>query len=274
MIDPRSLSESQRWNWYFLPDTLNDAGGPVMRNKLGLRDGLDLDRAEYRLSRMRERQLREGAAVIPQTFDAAHAKAIHRHLFQDVYDWAGEYRIVNMSKTLDGPGFADWRGMIEGYLDMMGDVVATTPWVALGRRDFTVQTAKTYALFNAAHPFREGNGRVGKLMMEQIATQTGFTLRLDRVDRIQWNRASQRSLPPLGVLRPNYEELVEVIDTAVDERVHISPEMRELLSVTTTLSQTRPAPTSPSTAQLEYGVEVEILNQQHQLDHGIDQEGR
>jgi cell filamentation protein len=44
------------------------------------------------------RQLNSGQVQIPHTFDAAHVKAIHAHLFQDVYDWAGEFRTVDMAK--------------------------------------------------------------------------------------------------------------------------------------------------------------------------------
>lgn len=63
-----------------------------MRNKLDERDLFELREAEYRFATARAFELETGRVQIPRTFDGEHMKAIHRHLFQDVYAWAGEYR--------------------------------------------------------------------------------------------------------------------------------------------------------------------------------------
>lgn len=68
-------------------------GAGVLRNRLGLTDPDQLDRVERRLVTQR---IIEGAPT--GDFDVAHLRAIHRHLFQDVYAWAGELRTVEIAK--------------------------------------------------------------------------------------------------------------------------------------------------------------------------------
>lgn len=68
-------------------------GTTILRNKLDIRDAATLDLAERRFTTIRARQ------GIPQgDFDLGHLKAIHHHLFQDVYEWAGKIRTVEISK--------------------------------------------------------------------------------------------------------------------------------------------------------------------------------
>ena len=72
---------------YLYPDA------PVLRNKLNIKDHDALDAAERELVAFR---IRQGAP--PGNFDLAHLQRIHRHFFQDVYDWAGEIRTVEITK--------------------------------------------------------------------------------------------------------------------------------------------------------------------------------
>lgn len=68
-------------------------GTTVLKNRLGTRDQSMLDAFEVEMSTLRaEEPLPEGA------FDSAHFREIHRHLFQDVYSWAGRYRTVRIAK--------------------------------------------------------------------------------------------------------------------------------------------------------------------------------
>jgi cell filamentation protein len=78
------------WDAYFWPNS------NVLKNRAGLTHAAALRSFEYEATRQRAEQLR--AAPLQGVFDTAHYRAIHRHLFQDVYDWAGEYRTVEFSK--------------------------------------------------------------------------------------------------------------------------------------------------------------------------------
>ena len=65
----------------------------VLRNKLGIRDAAELDRAE------RRRVAQRLSEAVPRgDFDLDHLKAIHHHLFQDVYAWAGQTRTIEIAK--------------------------------------------------------------------------------------------------------------------------------------------------------------------------------
>ena len=90
------------WESYFYPPP--DEG--TLRNLFDERDPVVLTRLEYVETARRQRELLAGQVAIPRTYDADHVRAIHRHLFQDVYEWAGQYRTVNMAKGV-GRGFAD-----------------------------------------------------------------------------------------------------------------------------------------------------------------------
>lgn len=197
------------WNDYFWPGTT------VLINKPGLTDQTQLDQFEAFRAAVRDQEIRSGTVAIARTFDAKHLQALHGHLFVDVYDWAGQYREVEMSKgrlpfaTLD---------RIESYLADTTHIIATTTWPELDRAAFVEQSAKVYSYVNSAHPFREGNGRAGKLLLSQVAEMTRYDLDYAKIDRALWNQQSQFSRPDLGQYTPHHHELVPVFDRITIDR--------------------------------------------------------
>jgi cell filamentation protein len=107
------------WNDYFW-----EPGGGVLRNRLGITDRALLRAAEYSAVALRLAELAEGPANVPHTFDADHICAIHRYLFQDLYEWAGEYRTVDMGRR-DSPDFAPLE-TIDGELQHAALTIAST----------------------------------------------------------------------------------------------------------------------------------------------------
>ena len=105
------------WESYFYPETYNPATGQgTLRNLYGERDAVALSLLEYAYTLSRASNLTYGIADVERTFDAEHLRAIHRYLFQDVFEWAGQYRSVNMSKNISS--FADVHsGEVDQYLD-------------------------------------------------------------------------------------------------------------------------------------------------------------
>jgi cell filamentation protein len=95
--------------------------------------------------------------------------------------------------------------------------------------------AIVYANINQAHPFREGNGRTGKMFLEHVAEQSPFELNYAAVSQEVWNQRSQFSGPDLGYLAVHPEELVEVFKAITIERraaeppaAQLSPELQKL----------------------------------------------
>ncbi len=125
---------------------------------------------------------------IPGKFDLEHMAAIHRHLFQDVSSHAGVVRLYGMTK--DGNHFA-----VPHEIDyLMGkELPQRLEDLAQSADDppaFTHNMAELHSTLDLAHPFREGNGRTTRAMMDQIAKTHGYELDFKAPSREQWVEAS------------------------------------------------------------------------------------
>lgn len=158
----------------------------VLRNKLGIRDADQLEVFERRLAMQRTA---EGAPT--DDFDVKHLRAIHRHLFQDIYDWAGELRTVEIAKG--GSQFQFQRFIGAWMADVHRRLVDHNFLRRLSRDDFARGASVIIGDVNYVHPFREGNGRTQLLYLEQLATRAGHPFPLRRIERDQWMEASRAS---------------------------------------------------------------------------------
>lgn len=166
-------------------------GTAVLRNIPGLRDEDALREFEYEQTKLRIEELRE--RPIAGKFDLEHLKAIHRYVFQDVYEWAGKVRTVRISKN--GDAFAQ-PAFIEGAGQQIGGAIAKENFLrGLEKAAFVERLALYYSDWNALHPFREGNGRATRELMGQIARGAGYELEQTRMDnrKDEWNDAARRS---------------------------------------------------------------------------------
>lgn len=184
------MSAFTDWESYFYPETIGRLGNGVLKNKFGLRDARMLRQFEYEYADFRAFQLRRIPGLITRTFDAAHLRAIHGFLFQDTYEWAGQYRTVNMFKG--DSGFARIEE-IEDYLQEAAFTVTVTDWANATLGEFSQQAATVFAYVNQVHPFREGNGHSSKMFMEHLAGLSTFRMDFSRVKPAEWNRASALS---------------------------------------------------------------------------------
>lgn len=141
----------------------------VLRNKAGIRDAEALACFE-RLS-VANRSMED---VPAGRFDYAHLKALHYHLFQDVYDWAGEERNVAISK---GESRFAQPPFIGGEAERLLAALASENHLrGLERELFAQRVAHYMSELNVLHPFREGNGRALRLFLQVLAEQAGYDL--------------------------------------------------------------------------------------------------
>jgi cell filamentation protein len=111
--------------------------------------------------------------------DFQHFKAIHRHLFQDVYEWAGQIRAVRISKGGNPFCFPE---NIEGQAARLFDNLQQTHFLRhLDARTFSTKAAHFLAELNAIHAFREGNGRTQLTFFALLADRAGHPLDLNRL---------------------------------------------------------------------------------------------
>lgn len=154
----------------------------VLENVLGITDPVELARTEERLSKKRARELFEtGAldALAPGSVTAL--RAIHRALFCDLYAFAGAIRTVDLAK-----GHFRFASVL--YLDA---ALASIERMPQGTFDEIVEK---YVEMNVAHPFREGNGRSGRIWLDGMLKATlGQVVDWSRVDREDYLLAMERS---------------------------------------------------------------------------------
>ncbi len=120
----------------------------VLINKFHLRDELLLD--EFEVIAFRRRY----ALGVPEgDLDYKHLKNIHHHLFQDIYDWAGQQRIVSISK---GGNLFAVPSQITPYIQKVLEQLKNEHYLEKTHlREFTKRAAFYFGEINAAHPFRE-----------------------------------------------------------------------------------------------------------------------
>lgn len=188
---------------YVYPDT------EVLRNKADIHDQVALDAYEADATAIRMLELIE-RPIIGQ-FDVRHLCAIHHHLFQDVYDWAGEFRTVDISRGASR--FANIN-MIESYLSQkLGELGKENFLKDLSPEVFIVRLAHYMSEINATHPFREGNGRVQRFFCSQLAEQAGYFIDFETVDRDEMYDVMMKSFQgdeqPLAALLGRITAIIE-----------------------------------------------------------------
>ncbi|WP_051259369.1 Fic/DOC family protein [Schaalia suimastitidis] len=147
----------------------------LLRNKVGARTKTALDEAEGDLSFARLIQFLDHP--VKPTGDLDELCAIHRHLFQDVYDWAGELRTVDIRKNVEGALFFLPASMISrSAAYCAAELRADNELRGMNRELFIDRLTYHYDQFNYVHPFREGNGRTQRVFWNRVARDAGWQL--------------------------------------------------------------------------------------------------
>ncbi len=192
-------------------DSLFYPGTDVLRNKLGIRDADELRKAETELARQRAR---EGCPK--GNFDLEHLQAIHRHLFQDVYEWAGQLRTVDMYKNQEGE-YAP-ASEIESEIHGVHQRVVNLDFLHnTNVSEFSAKAAQIIGDTNHAHPFREGNTRTQLQFLQQLAEGAGHDIDLAKIDRGAWNEAKVQA----GA--GNYDHMNDQIRAAISPTLEKTP---------------------------------------------------
>ncbi|MBQ2695331.1 Fic family protein [Candidatus Saccharibacteria bacterium] len=172
----------------------------VLRNKLGIQDFDELYDAERRLAKYRARELFENP--LAGRFDLKHLQAIHRYLFQDIYDWAGEIRTVDIAK---GNLFCRYFAIDAEAERIFGELKREKYLKNINVVDFGKRLAYYFAEINALHPFREGNGRTQREFIRQLAYQNNYFLSFVGVTKDQMMEPSKAGF------RMDYSKMEELV---------------------------------------------------------------
>ncbi len=151
------------------------AGSEVLRNKLDIKDAAELASFEAEISNQRAQE------PIPEgDLDYAHYCALHKHLFQDVYDWAGEPRKVRIGKA--GNWFCFPENIDVEMTKLFSSLAEQNNFAGLSKNEFAKRSAHFLAELNAIHPFREGNGRTQLSFLGIVAEQAGHPLDFEKLE--------------------------------------------------------------------------------------------
>ena len=154
----------------------------ALENKLGLTSSADLAREDERISKKKAVELFETGLL--DTLPAGKfvtLQAIHKYLFEDIYDFAGEIRTVNMAK-------GNFRFAPLMYLQAALENIDKMP-----QSNFD-EIVEKYVEMNIAHPFREGNGRSTRIWLDHILkNEIGKVIDWSKVDKEDYLLAMERS---------------------------------------------------------------------------------
>lgn len=150
-------------------------GSDVLRNRLGLTNATDLEAFETEITAAR------AAEPLPNgRFGVAHYQAIHRHLFQDVYPWAGKFRTVRIAKGGNSFCYPEY---IKSEMDKLFAQLLANKWPKDRDRERFIEGATAFlADLNQIHPFREGNGRTQLAFMAALSDRAGHPLTFEGLD--------------------------------------------------------------------------------------------
>lgn len=154
------------------------SGTTVLINKFDIREERKLNEVEGVLTSARYAEWLNAPKA--ETFDFDHYKAIHRFLFSDLYDWAGEVRTVNISKK--GTQFAPVE-QIESQAALIFERLKTRDsFKGLSHDEFVDEIVDFYCVTNFLHPFREGNGRTQRLFLTQLIRNADYDISFADMD--------------------------------------------------------------------------------------------
>ena len=147
----------------------------VLKNLLDITDEKELDLAEAELSRANMMLLYENGF---DDFSSGGFCFIHKALFGDVYEWAGQYRKINIRKREELlAGQSVWYSNVTEIgndLDNAFDEINKVNWASLSRENFAKQIARLFPKLWQVHPFREGNTRTTVMMMTFFVEHHGY----------------------------------------------------------------------------------------------------
>lgn len=166
-----------------------DAATGILKNRLKISSESELEKAEASFASIRAYELVQ--KPLPGDFHLSHLKAIHHYLFQDVYDWAGELRTVDISRG--DTVFAHHR-YIQGVARPIFERLAMeNRLIGRGSAAFSDRAAHYLGEINAVHPFREGNGRAQRQFISHLANHAGYDIDWEQFSQSEMIQASVES---------------------------------------------------------------------------------
>ena len=153
-------------------------GSNVLQNLLNIEDDEELAEAEAKLTELAVEEIEFDAPP----YDLDYFQSLHRQVFADVFEWAGELRSIDMSKGTTR--FCTCKRIAPEAGKLFQQLAGENYFEGYEREAFVAAIAEFYIELNMVHPFREGNGRAQRLLFEHIIS---ILLRFAWLDAWQCN---------------------------------------------------------------------------------------
>lgn len=193
--------EYERDDYYCYPNS------SVLKNKLNIEDEKALSEAEREITAIKTLELIDRPLKGELNFN--YIKRLHKHLFSNIYVWAGELRRIDISK---GNIFCQYELIEVNSEILFNELKAENYLEGLDKDTITKRLAYYLGDFNTIHPFREGNGRVQRLFIRELASRMGYLVNFDGITTEEMIQASDKTF------YHDYEMMEELIARAIKSK--------------------------------------------------------
>ncbi len=156
----------------------------MLRNKFGLKIDDELQKVEQSLTEIAAFEIKQQ----PPPYDLGYLCIIHQHLFQQIYEWAGQIRTVDISKYRTR--FCNCRRIEPEANRLFQGLAEADYYTNDSRKELVVNVSELYVEINMIHPFREGNGRAQRILFDHIVVNCDYELSLESVTENEWTEAN------------------------------------------------------------------------------------
>jgi cell filamentation protein len=178
----------------------------ILINKLNIKNDESLSKAERDITRLKLLQL--FGSSVPEKYDFPLFCNIHKIIFEDIYDWAGEIRRGDF--LAKGSSIFCRGSLIQVNADtIFGNLVKEKYLCDLNKQVFVSRLAYYMGEINALHPFREGNGRTAREFFRQLAFHAHYLLDFSQTQK------EDLLIADINAFNGNYNDLVAILDCAV-----------------------------------------------------------
>lgn len=184
---------------------INENG--VLKNKLGAKTNEELESRERDITTFRIAQLKD--SPINGNFDLKHLQDIHHFIFSPVYDWAGEIRDGSLAKG--GTVFTYPERIAPELNKLFSQLKSENYLQGLNQEEITQRLAYYLGELNVNHPFREGNGRVQRIFISELAEKAGYKLDFSNVSQQEMIDASV-----LAYRKLDYSQLADLVSRSIE----------------------------------------------------------